>query len=129
LRCKRSSGKATWPHRKQIWRGFRPTIDSYSASYENDRKTRTGLAGYLRERGRIRLFRAGLALDFCVRYSAEDGVGDRFTTMVIADARRGIDFRGSIAEKQRSFATAMVASIEGGVFGQASSVAPTVGDS
>jgi len=49
-------------------KGFRPTIDSYSAFYENDRKTPTGLAGYLRERGLRRVFAAGLALDFCVRY-------------------------------------------------------------
>ncbi len=61
------------PHAALVIRkGFRPHIDSYSAFYENDRKTPTGLAGYLRERGLTRIFVVGLALDFCVRYSAED---------------------------------------------------------
>ena len=55
-----------------IRKGFRREIDSYSAFYENDRATRTGLAGYLRERGLKRLFIVGLATDFCVTYSAED---------------------------------------------------------
>ncbi len=55
-----------------IRKGFRPEIDSYSAFYENDRRTATGLAGYLRERGLRRIFLAGLATDFCVHYSAVD---------------------------------------------------------
>ena len=63
------------PHAGLVLRkGLHRTIDSYSAFYENDRATPTGLAGYLRERGIKRVFLAGLALDFCVRYSAEDAV-------------------------------------------------------
>ena len=61
------------PHAALILRkGFHPEIDSYSAFYENDRATSTGLAGYLRARGLKRVFIAGLAFDFCVRYSTED---------------------------------------------------------
>src|SRR5262245_20716818 len=61
------------PHAQLVGRkDFRPHIDSYSAFYENDRATPTGLAGYLRERGLTRIYVVGLALDFCVRYSAED---------------------------------------------------------
>jgi nicotinamidase/pyrazinamidase len=78
-------------------KGFRPTIDSYSALYENDRKTPTGLAGYLRERGLRRLFIAGLAFDFCVRYSTEDAHREGFEVMVIEEACRGIDVGGSVA--------------------------------
>src|SRR6201998_3011804 len=63
------------PHAGLVLRkGIDRAIDSYSALYENDRTTPTGLVGYLRERGLTRLFLAGLALDFCVRYSAEDAV-------------------------------------------------------
>src|ERR1700728_3425751 len=69
-----------------IRKGFRPTIDSYSAFYENDRRTPTGLAGYLRERGLTRVFLAGLAFDFCVRYSAEDAQREGFAVFVIEDA-------------------------------------------
>jgi nicotinamidase/pyrazinamidase len=90
------------PHAELVLRkGFRSTIDSYSAFYENDRKTPTGLAGYLRERG---LFVAGLAFDFCVRYSAEDARREGFAVVVIEDACRGIDVDGSIAAAHESFA-------------------------
>jgi nicotinamidase/pyrazinamidase len=85
-------------------KGFRPTIDSYSAFYENDRGTPTGLAGYLRERGLRRVFIAGLALDFCVRYSAEDARKGGFDVIVIEDACRGIDVGGSVAATHESFA-------------------------
>ncbi|MDH3195806.1 MAG: bifunctional nicotinamidase/pyrazinamidase [Hyphomicrobiales bacterium] len=78
-------------------KGFRPQIDSYSAFYENDRLTTTGLAGYLRERGFSRLFFAGLATDFCVRYSAEDARREDFEVLVIEDACRAIDLEGSLA--------------------------------
>jgi len=78
-------------------KGFRPQIDSYSAFYENDRLTTTGLAGYLRERGFSRLFLAGLATDFCVRYSAEDARREDFETVVIDDACRAIDLDGSLS--------------------------------
>jgi nicotinamidase/pyrazinamidase len=87
-----------------IRKGFRPHIDSYSAFYENDRKTPTGLAGYLRERGLKRLFVAGLALDFCVRYSAEDARREGFEVVVVEDACRGIDVGGSVKATRESFA-------------------------
>ncbi len=71
-------------------KGFHPAIDSYSTFVENDRRTPTGLAGYLRERGFTRVFLAGLALDYCVRWSAEDAVGAGFATFVVVDACRAI---------------------------------------
>jgi nicotinamidase/pyrazinamidase len=79
-----------------VRKGYDPAIDSYSAFRENDRVTRTGLAGYLRERGFSRLFLAGLALDFCVRYSAEDARTEGFDVVVIEDACRAIDLAGSL---------------------------------
>jgi nicotinamidase/pyrazinamidase len=78
-------------------KGFRPQIDSYSAFYENDRQTTTGLAGYLRECGFSRLFLAGLATDFCVRYSAEDARREGFEAVVIEDACRAINLEDSLA--------------------------------
>jgi nicotinamidase/pyrazinamidase len=86
-----------------IRKGFDPAIDSYSAFRENDRRTRTGLAGYLRERGIARLFIAGLALDFCVRYSAEDAKTEGFEIIVISDACRAIDIAGSLGDARQSF--------------------------
>jgi nicotinamidase/pyrazinamidase len=86
------------PHAQLILRkGYHPHIDSYSAFYENDRKTPTGLAGYLRERGLNRVFVVGLAFDFCVRYSAEDARREGFDVTVVEDACRGIDVNGSMA--------------------------------
>jgi nicotinamidase/pyrazinamidase len=82
-------------------KGYHREIDSYSAFYENDRKTRTGFSGYLRERGFDRIFMAGLAFDFCVRYSAEDARRDGFKVVVIEDACRGIDVDGSMAAARR----------------------------
>ena len=100
------------PHAGLILRkGLDRTIDSYSAFYENDRTTATGLTGYLRERGITRVFLAGLALDFCVRYSAEDAVREGFAVIVIEDACRGIDVQGSIAATRSSFAALRVAAI------------------
>jgi nicotinamidase/pyrazinamidase len=87
-----------------IRKGFRPAIDSYSAFFENDHKTPTGLGGYLRERGIKRVFLAGLATDFCVRYSAEDARALGFEAIVIEDACRGIDTGGSMREARESFA-------------------------
>ena len=84
-------------------KGYHRDIDSYSAFYENDRKTRTGLAGYLRERGFTRVFLAGLAFDFCVRYSSEDARRAGFDVMVFEDACRGIDVDGSILATRRLF--------------------------
>jgi nicotinamidase/pyrazinamidase len=85
-------------------KGFRREIDSYSAFYENDHRTPTGLAGYLRERGLTRLFLAGLAFDFCVRFSAEDAQRSGFTACVIEDACRGIDVDDSVAATRSAFA-------------------------
>ena len=80
-----------------VRKGHNPAIDSYSALYENDHRTHTGLAGYLRERGLRRLFLAGLATDFCVQYSALDARREGFEVQVLDDAVRGIDLHGSLA--------------------------------
>lgn len=85
-------------------KGYHRDVDSYSAFFENDRKTHTGLAGYLRERGFAKIFLAGLALDFCVRYSAEDARREGFDVVVIEDACRGIDVDGSVAKTLATFA-------------------------
>lgn len=91
------------PHAALVLRkGIDRKIDSYSTFYENDRKTPTGLVGYLRDRGFTRVFLAGLALDFCVRYSAEDAHREGFEVMVIEDACRGIDVNGSMAATRES---------------------------
>jgi nicotinamidase/pyrazinamidase len=83
-------------------KGNHRDIDSYSAFYENDRKTPTGLASYLRERGWKTLFFVGLAFDFCVRYSAEDARRAGFEAVVVEEACRGIDLDGSVAATHRS---------------------------
>jgi nicotinamidase/pyrazinamidase len=80
-----------------IRKGFRLEIDSYSAFYENDRQTPTGLAGYLRERGLKRIFLAGLATDYCVYYSAVDACRLGFEAVVIDSGCRAIDLAGSLA--------------------------------
>ena len=79
-----------------VRKGYRRNIDSYSALFENDRRTPTGLAGYLRDRGFGRLFIAGLATDYCVAYSALDGREQSFEVFVVEDACRGIDLDGSV---------------------------------
>ena len=86
-----------------VRKGFRRGIDSYSALFENDHKTPTGLLGYLRERQLRTVFVAGLALDFCVRYSAEDALKAGLEVAVIEDACRGIDLDGSVAATHQSF--------------------------
>jgi nicotinamidase/pyrazinamidase len=78
-----------------VRKGFRQGIDSYSAFRENDRRTPTGLAGYLCERGFERLFIAGLALDFCVKWSVEDARQAGFEAVMVEDACRAIDMSGS----------------------------------
>lgn len=78
-------------------KGYRRAIDSYSAFFENDHVTPTGLGGYLRERGFQRLFLAGLAFDFCVLWSAEDAHRSGFKPVVLEDACRSIDIDGSAA--------------------------------
>jgi nicotinamidase/pyrazinamidase len=94
-------------------KGYHREIDSYSAFYENDRKTHTGLTGYLRERGFRRVFLAGLAFDFCVRYSSEDARREGFEVVVVEDACRGIDVAGSMAETRRSLAALNVRCVTG----------------
>lgn len=79
-----------------IRKGFRIGVDSYSAFFENDHQTPTGLAGYLRERNISSLTLAGLATDFCVAYSALDAISHGFQVRVRLDACRGIDIRGYI---------------------------------
>lgn len=79
-----------------IRKGFRTAIDSYSAFFENDHRTPTGLGGYLRERGIGGITLVGLATDFCVAYSALDAVAQDFETRVRLDACRGIDLGGSM---------------------------------
>lgn len=81
-----------------IRKGFRREIDSYSAFFENDHETPTGLAGYLRERGIESLYIAGLATDFCVHWSAVDGRKLGFEVFVVVDASRGIDTAGSMED-------------------------------
>lgn len=94
-----------------IRKGFRREIDSYSAFYENDHKTPTGLSGYLRSRGLSRLFLAGLATDFCVHFSAVDAAREGFAVTVIEDACRAIDLDGSLEAAQRAMREAGVAMV------------------
>jgi nicotinamidase/pyrazinamidase len=104
------------PHAALVVRkGIHRSIDSYSALYENDRTTPTGLGGYLRERGFTRVYLAGLAFDFCVRYSAEDARREGFDVVVIADACRGIDVGNSVAATRQSFAERGIACVSVGM--------------
>ena len=97
------------PHAELVVRkGFRISVDSYSAFRENDRRTPTGLAGYLRERGFERLTLCGLATDFCVFFSAIDGREAGFEVAVVTNACRGIDVDGSLARAMRSMSEAGV---------------------
>jgi nicotinamidase/pyrazinamidase len=95
-----------------IRKGFRPEIDSYSAFYENDRRTPTGLAGYLRERGLTRVFLAGLATDFCVYYSALDARRLGFAAVLIEAGCRAIDLAGSLDAAWSGLAAAGVQRID-----------------
>jgi len=95
-----------------IRKGFRRDIDSYSAFYENDHATPTGLVGYLRERGLKRVFLGGLATDFCVLYSALDARREGFETVVIEDACRAIDLDGSYDKARRSMLDAGVSLVD-----------------
>jgi len=91
-----------------IRKGFRPEIDSYSAFYENDRRTPTGLAGYLNERGLTRVFLAGLATDFCVYYSALDARRLGFAAVLVEAGCRAIDLSGSLDAARAGMAAAGV---------------------
>jgi nicotinamidase/pyrazinamidase len=89
-------------------KGFRRGVDSYSAFQENDRRTPTGLAGYLRERGVTRLYLVGLATDYCVAYSALDALAAGFAAVVVEDACRAIDLAGSLADAMAKMTAAGV---------------------
>jgi nicotinamidase/pyrazinamidase len=89
-------------------KGFRPEVDSYSAFFENDHATPTGLAGYLRERGIDDLTMVGLATDYCVAYSALDAARLGFKARVLLSACRAIDMDGSLATMTERMAAAGV---------------------
>ena len=95
-----------------IRKGYHPNVDSYSAFVEADHSTKTGLAGYLNERGVKRCFVAGLATDFCVAWTAMDATKAGFETYVIEDASRGIDTLGSLAAAIRNMDAAGVKRIQ-----------------
>lgn len=97
------------PHGQLVIRkGYDRNIDSYSGFVEADRRTRTGLAGYLAERGLRRAFVVGLATDFCVGWTALDARAAGLPTLVIEDACRGIDTQGSLAAAWKAMAEAGV---------------------
>jgi nicotinamidase/pyrazinamidase len=98
-------------------KGYRPKIDSYSAFRENDRKTPTGLAAYLRERGFERITVCGLALDYCVFFSAIDAREAGFDVAVALDACRGIDLDGSLEAAFRAMAEAQVERVTSAAIG------------
>jgi len=101
------------PHAELIIRkGYRKQMDSYSAFYEADGKTPTGLTGYLRDRGLKQVFLAGLATDFCVAWSAMDARKAGFGALVIEDACRGIDADGSLAKAWKDMLGAGVKRIQ-----------------
>ncbi|MCU0912108.1 MAG: bifunctional nicotinamidase/pyrazinamidase [Rhodobacteraceae bacterium] len=99
-------GLRTDPAQLALRKGFRAGIDSYSAFFENDRTTPTGLEGYLRERGASRLTLVGLATDFCVSYSALDAARLGFEVTVVEDLCRAIDLDGSLAAARSAWAAA-----------------------
>lgn len=108
-----SQGAAFHPDLRQdadliIRKGFRQAIDSYSAFFENDHTTPTGLEGYLRTRGIDQLTLVGLALDFCVNYSAVDAARLGFAVTVNQSATRAIDLDGSAAAAQAAMTKAGV---------------------
>jgi nicotinamidase/pyrazinamidase len=91
-----------------VRKGSNPRVDSYSAFYENDHRTSTGLAGWLREKGVRRVVLVGLATDFCVQYSALDARREGFEAVVVEDGVRGIDTEGSLHEAWKRMAEAGV---------------------
>lgn len=101
------------PHAQMIIRkGYHAHTDSYSSFFEADRKTPTGLTGYLFERGIERVFVVGLALDFCVSWSAQDARAHGFETVVIEDACRSIDTNNSLAAAMAAMDAAGVRRVE-----------------
>jgi nicotinamidase/pyrazinamidase len=100
-----------------IRKGWRSNIDSYSAFFENDKTTPTGLSGLLRERGVSRVFLAGLATDFCVSFSALDARRLGFEVCVVLDACRAIDLNGSLAAAREAWQAAGVSVAEAAEIG------------
>lgn len=100
---------ATDPAHLVIRKGFRPQIDSYSAFFENDRSTTTGLDGYLKARGITAITLVGLATDYCVAYSALDAVCLGYKVRVLMGACRAIDLNGSLAAMTEQMRAAGVA--------------------
>jgi nicotinamidase/pyrazinamidase len=100
------------PHAQLVIRkGYNAGIDSYSGFKEADRQTSTGLAGYLKERGFRRVFCAGLALDFCVAWTALDAADAGFETYLIEDASRAIDTNGSLGKARQELEAAGIHTI------------------
>jgi len=93
-------------------KGFSPQIDSYSAFFENDRVTSTGLGDYLRDQNIARVFLVGLAYDYCVGFSALDARRLRFEAVILRDACRAINLDGSVARIEAEFEKAGVLLIE-----------------
>ena len=105
------------PHAALVIRkGYRQSVDSYSAFLEADRRTMTGLSGYLRERGLTRAYFVGLATDFCVAWSALDARRAGFEAAVIEDATRAIDTAGSLAQAWKDMTTAGVTRLKASDF-------------
>jgi nicotinamidase/pyrazinamidase len=105
------------PHAQLVVRkGWRKDVDSYSAFLEADRKSRTGLEGYLDERGIKRVFVCGLATDFCVAWTALDACKLGFECAVVEDACRAIDMQGSLAAAWEKMEKAGVKRVQSGGF-------------
>jgi nicotinamidase/pyrazinamidase len=102
------SALRTDPAQMIIRKGFRPQIDSYSAFFENDRTTPTGLEGYLRERGISSVTLVGLATDYCVAYSALDAARLGFSATIVESACRAIDLNGSLTDARSNTLSAGV---------------------
>jgi nicotinamidase/pyrazinamidase len=101
------------PHAQLLIRkGYRRHIDSYSAFLEADGRTRTGLTGYMKDRGLERAFLVGLATDFCVAWSALDARKSGFAALVIEDATRGIDTGGSLGKAWQDMTAAGVKRVQ-----------------
>jgi nicotinamidase/pyrazinamidase len=99
----------TDPAQLVVRKGFRSAIDSYSAFFENDQTTPTGLEGYLRNRGVTAITLVGLATDYCVAYSALDAARLGFKATVLESACRAIDLNGSLADARQKMRAAGVA--------------------
>lgn len=97
-------------------KGYHRAIDSYSAFYENDRTTPTGLTGYLRDRGFARVVLLGLATDYCVHYSGLDARREGFEVLLVEDGCRAIDLDGSLARARREMDEAGIRVIRAGDF-------------